>query len=158
MMEGDYQQRSLEQLLSADLLLLGRKTYEGFARIWRDMNGDKVGFKDPINAMPKVVVSRSLKEPLTWNAKLLKGEFAARVAALKQEPDRNIVVYGCGGAAHNLWQRGLVDELRLWTHPVVLGKGERPFHSDEPVKMQLASSATFSSGVTLMCFKPPALR
>lgn len=72
---------------------------------------------------------RPLKEPLTWNAKLLKGDFAESV-----------------------------DELRLWTHPVVFGKGERPFHSEEPVKMQLAGSTTFSSGVTLMCFKPPVSR
>jgi len=104
------------------------------------------------------VASRSLKEPLTWNAKLLKGDFAESVAALKKEPGRNIVMYGCGEAAHSLWKRGLVDELRLWTHPVVFGKGHRPFHSEEPVKMQLAGSTTFSSGVTLMCFKPPISR
>jgi dihydrofolate reductase len=104
MMEGDHQQHSLEHLLAADLLVLGRKTYEGLASVWPDMKGDSVGFKDPVNA--------------------------------------------------HLWKRGLVDELRLWTHPVVFGKGQRPFHSDEPVKMQLAGSTTFSSGVTLMCFKP----
>jgi dihydrofolate reductase len=158
MMEGDHQQHSLEQLLAADLLVLGRKTYEGLASVWPDMKGDNVGFKDPVNAMPKVVASRSLKVPLTWNATLLKGEFAESVAALKQQSGRNMVMYGCGQAAHHLWKRGLVDELRLWTHPVVFGKGQRPFHSDEPVNMQLAGSTTFSSGVTLLCFKPSVSR
>jgi dihydrofolate reductase len=158
MMEGDHQQHSLQQLLAADLLVLGRKTYEAFVRVWPDMKGDNVGFKDPINAIPKVVASRSLQEPLSWNAKLLKGDFADSVAALKKEPGRTMVMYGCGQAAAHLWRRGLVDELRLWTHPVVFGKGQRPFHSEEPVKMQLAGSMTFSSGITLMCFKPPASR
>jgi len=156
MMEGDHQQHSLEQLLAADLLVLGRKTYEGFVKVWPDMKGDTVGFKGPINAMPKVVASRSLKEPLTWNAKLIKGDLAETVAVLKKEPGRNMVMYGCGEAALYLWRHGLVDELRAWTHPVVLGKGQRLFHTDEPVKMQLAGSTTFSSGVTLMCFKPPS--
>jgi len=158
LMEGDHQQHSLQQLLAADLLVLGRKTYEGLARVWPDMKGDNIGFKDPVNAMPKVVASRSLKEPLTWNAKLLKGDFGESVAALKKEPGRNMVMYGCGQAAHHLWKRGLVDELRLWAHPVVFGQGQRPFHTEEPVKMQLAGSMTFSSGVTLMCFKPPGGR
>ena len=115
-------------------------------------------WQDPVNAIPKVVASRSLKEPLTWNAKLLKGDFAESVAALKKEPGRNLVMYGCGEAAHHLWKRGLVDELRCWTHPVVFGTGERLFHSKDPVKMQLAGSTTFSSGITLMCFKPPVSR
>jgi dihydrofolate reductase len=105
-----------------------------------------------------VVASRSLKEPLTWNAKPLKGDFAESVAALKKEPGRNMVMYGRGEAARHLWKRGLVDELRLWMHPVVFGKGQRPFHGEEPVKMQLVGSTTFSSGITLMCFKPPTSR
>jgi dihydrofolate reductase len=154
MMEGDHQHHSLEQLLAADLLVLGRKTYQALASVWPEMKGDNVGFKDPVNAIPKVVASRSLKEPLEWNAKLLKGDFAESVADLKGQPGRQILMYGCGQAAHYLWKRGLVDELRLWTHPVVFGKGQRPFHTDELVKMQLAGSTTFSSGVTLMCFKP----
>jgi dihydrofolate reductase len=158
MMEGDHQHHSLEQLLAADLLVLGRKTYEGLASVWPDMKGDNIGFKDPVNAIPKIVASRSLKEPLTWNAKLLKGDFAESVAAIKKERGRNLVMYGCGEAAYYLWKRGLVDEVRCWTHPVVFGKGKRPFHTDERVKMQLAGSTTFSSGVTLMCFKPPASR
>lgn len=158
LMAGDHQQRSLEQLLAADLLVLGRKTYEGLARVWPEMKGDDIGFKGPVNAIPKVVASRSLKGPLTWNARLLQGDFAESVAALKNEPGRNMVMYGCGEAAHHLWRRGLVDELRLWAHPVVLGRGERPFHTEEPVNMQLASSTAFSSGVTLMCFKPSPRR
>jgi dihydrofolate reductase len=107
--------------------VFGRKTYEGLACIWPNMKGDDVGFKGPVNAISKVVASRSLKEPLTWNAKLLKGDFAEGVAAFKNEPGRNIIMYGCGEAAYHLWRRSLVDEIRLWKHPVVFGKGGGPW-------------------------------
>ena len=104
--------------------MLGRLTYEGLSTVWPGMS-DPYGFADRINSMPKYVASRTLDPPLRWNASLIEGDPAGRVAELKQELTGNLLIFGCGELAYHLARHGLVDEIRLGLHPVVWGDGVR---------------------------------
>ena len=147
---------SLDMLRSADAMVLGRHTYEGLSRIWPQMH-DPFGFADRVNSMPKYVASRTLSGPLEWNATLLEGDIADRVAELKEAHPGNLLSYGCGELASSLIRsgRGLVDEVQLWVHPVAFGPGVRPFWAgDTPISLRLISATTFSSGVVLLNYQP----
>jgi dihydrofolate reductase len=119
---------------------------------------DPNGFADRMNSIPKYVASRTLEEPLTWNANLIKGDLVESVSRLKREPGGNLLMYGCGGLARDLTRHGLVDEIRFFVHPVVFGGGERPFHAGEPVPLQLIGTTTFRSGISLFCYQPEPAR
>jgi dihydrofolate reductase len=142
-----------DQLFTSDALIMGRVTYESFATAWSDRAGADA-FADRINALPKYVASRTLKEPLTWNSNLLKGDIAEEVAKLKQEPGQDILQYGSGELTHTLLQHGLVDEYRLIIFPVMVGKGRRVFENVPLTRMKLLETKTFSSGVVASHYKP----
>jgi dihydrofolate reductase len=142
----------LEQLRAADALLLGRETYEFLSEFWPPVEGP---YADLINPIPKHVASRTLEEPLAWNARLLGPDAADAVAALKAQIPGQLLSYGCGELANDLARRGLVDEVRLWLHPVVWGAGVRAFHAGElPVRMRLIGVRTFPSDVVQLCYQP----
>jgi dihydrofolate reductase len=122
--EGD--KFKVDEALAADALLLGRKTYEGFAEAWPSRT-DEAGFADKMNTMPKFVVSTTLDEPEWNNSTVIKGDVAAEVSRLKQDPDQDLLVYGSGELLGALLQHDLVDELRLMVFPVILGSGKRLF-------------------------------
>jgi dihydrofolate reductase len=122
--EGD--KFKLDEALAADALLLGRKTYEGFAEAWPSRT-DEVGFAEKMNTMPKYVVSTTMNEAGWNNSTVIKGDVAKEVARLKQEPGGNILVYGSGELVKTLMEHDLVDELVLMVFPVVLGTGKRLF-------------------------------
>jgi dihydrofolate reductase len=151
--EGGHDQAGIDRLAEAGAMLLGRKTYEGLAAYWPAQVGP---WADVLNPMPKVVASRTLSEPLEWNSRLLDGELGEAVPRLKAELDGDVIVSGCGELARNLLADGLVDELRLWMHPVVWGDGARPFQG-ERVRIRLLESTTFDSGVTLLRYQPVAI-
>jgi dihydrofolate reductase len=148
--EGGHDQAGRDQFQEGGAMLLGRKTYEGLAGYWPTQEGP---WADRINPLPKFVASRTLQEPLEWNAKLLEGDIAQAVPRLKEELDGDLVVSGCGEFARDLLAQGLVDELRFWVHPALWGQGERPFGGD-PVRMKLLDSKAFDSGVTLLSYEP----
>ena len=151
---GEPEAYSHDQLMSADAMLLGRKTYQGLANVWPGMT-DPRGFADRVNSMPKFVVSNTLEEPLEWNATLLKGDLAESVSRLKREPGGgNLLMYGIGPLALELARLGLVDEIRLFVHPVVLGDGARPFHSQGTLNLRTVSTTSYRNGVTLCCYQP----
>ena len=108
-------------LLSCDALLMGRRTYDGFAPVWPTRSGDPCS--DHINAMPKYVVSTTLKDPDWTNAHVIDGDVVAELTRLKQGPGKNIVQYGFGAVSRLLLEHGLLDELRLWVHPLIVGTG-----------------------------------
>jgi dihydrofolate reductase len=109
-------------LKGSDGLILGRKTYEIFAAIWPPLSGE-LPYINKMNSMAKFVASRTLTE-LNWeNSHLLAGDVGESVAALKQQPGQDLVLYGCHDLMHTLLERDLVDEFRLLVHPVLLGKG-----------------------------------
>jgi dihydrofolate reductase len=120
-----------EELFAAGALLPGRATYQHFAAAWPSITDDD-GFADRMNSLPKFVASTTLQAPLAWNATLLKGDVAEAVAELKREPDQNILVQGSGELAQTLTRHSLIDEYRLWVHPVVVGSGRRLFRDESP--------------------------
>ena len=110
--------------MASDALLLGRTTYEGFARAWPSREGE---FADKFNTMPKYVVSTTLEEPLEWNnSTLIESNVAEEVAGLKQRGG-DILLNGSVRLAQTLMEQGLIDEYRLMVFPVVLGSGKRLF-------------------------------
>jgi dihydrofolate reductase len=143
-----------DELFASDALLLGRVTYEGFAKAWPTMK-DEGGFADRMNSIPKYVVSTTLKE-LEWNnSHLIKGNIAEEVARLKQQHGQDILVAGSGELIHTLMQYGLIDEYKLMVHPVVLGSGKRLFKDgNDKTVLKLVDTKTFSSGIVVLSYQP----
>ena len=116
----------LDELMAADAQLLGRRTYEGFAKAWPTVEGTGA-FGEKMNAMPKYVVSSTLTDP-TWNNTTVIG--LDDVPGLKEQYDGDVLVAGSAQLVRGLLERGLVDELRLMVFPTALGAGLRLFADD----------------------------
>ncbi len=143
----------LDELSASDALLLGRKTYEIFAGYWPKAK-DVVGFADKMNNLTKHVVSTTLKKVDWNNSRLIKTNVPEEVGRLKQQPGKDILVYGSEKLVNTLLRHDLVDELRLMVHPVVLGSGRRLFddHAETLKPLKLAESKTFPSGIVLLSY------
>lgn len=143
----------MKETMDSEALLLGRKTYEGFAAAWPQRGGD---FADKFNSMPKYVASTTLSEPLEWsNSTLLQGDVPEAIRKLKEEEGGPIVVHGSATLVHTLLENDLVDELRLLVFPVTLGSGIRVFPETEAKRtLKLVDAQTFSSGVQALTYEP----
>ena len=143
------------QMATADTMLLGRRTYEGFASSWGHRSSD-VPFADVINGMPKLVVSNTMTSADWRNSTLLRGDdLATTLGEIKAGPGADISVPGSITLVRSLLALGLLDELRLMVHPVVVGKGLRLFDgSTGQVPLALQSSETFDSGVVYSTYTP----
>ena len=149
----EQEQFKLEETLDADVLLLGRVTYEGFSEAWPGRGGP---FADKMNEMRKVVVSTTLEKP-EWNNTTVITDVARDVPALKEEDGGPILVAGSRTLAQSLMEHRLVDEYRLLVFPVVLGSGRRLFaETPDKTPLELVDSRTFSSGVTAQTYRVPA--
>jgi dihydrofolate reductase len=143
-----------EQLFASDALLLGRVTFEGFAAAWPSMEEAEGEFAVRMNALPKFVASRSLKEPLAWNGRLLKGNLAEEVANLKEQPGQDLLIYGSGQLVDELHQHGLIDEYRLMVFPVTLGTGKRLFQAGGDKRdLKLSETKVTSTGVAILTYQ-----
>jgi dihydrofolate reductase len=151
-LEGEGERYKFDQLLAVDAFLLGRKVYEGLAGVWPTITDD-TGFVDRVNGIPKYVASRTLEEPLEWNASLIKGELADSVTSLKAKHRGNLISFGCGELAYELAKQGLADEIHFWVNPAVWGSGDRAFHGRR-VRMQQIATTAFDSGVVLLAYRP----
>ena len=150
--EGD--KFKLDETLSSEALLLGRKTYEGFAAAWPSRT-DEVGFADKFNSMPKYVVSSTLENPEWNNTTVLKGDPVEEVSKLRQRPGGDIVVHGSAQLVQTLLEHDLVDELRLMIYPVVLGTGKRLFgETSDKRRLRLTDSKTVGDGITICIYEP----
>ena len=153
-----------DELAASDALLLGRVTYEGFAAAWPNMMEQYSGprraelgeYTDMMNGYPKYVVSTTLEEPLEWNnSTLIKGNVAEEVSRLKQQPGKDILVFGSGDLVNTLMHHDLIDEYRLMVFPVVVGSGKRLFGDDiEKRILRLIETKTFGSGVVVLYYRP----
>jgi dihydrofolate reductase len=140
-----------ELLTAADVLLLGRETYEGFAAAWPQRSGD--AYSDRINRMPKLVASRTLREA-TWNATIIEGDVAEAVAELKGRPGADILKFGTGALDRTLLEHRLIDELHLWVFPVIAGAGRRLLEGVETTHLELVRTTTFGSGIVVHVCAP----
>jgi dihydrofolate reductase len=153
----DGNQFKLEELQAADVQLLGRVTYEGFAAAWPAMEETTGDFGKKMNAMPKVVVSTTLTEPAWKNTTVISGDVPAEVAKLKARYDRDVLVAGSATLVGTLSQHGLVDEYRLMVHPVVLGSGKRLFgDGTASTDLSLAGMRKVGPDVLLLTYRPAA--
>jgi dihydrofolate reductase len=148
--EGD--KFKLEEVMASDALLLGRRTYEGFAEAWPSRSGE---FADKFNSMPKHVVSGTLTDPEWNNTTVLDpGDLADEVAKLR-DLERDVLVNGSVQLVRALLAGGLVDELRLMVFPTLLGAGKRLFGDDsDQVSLRLTESRP--AGETLIVIYAPA--
>jgi dihydrofolate reductase len=142
------------ELVASDAQLLGRVTYEGFAKAWPTMEGTGE-FGEKMNSMPKYVVTSTLEE-LEWeNSSVLRGDVAEEVQGLKAGEGGPILVAGSRTLAQELLRLGLVDELRLMVFPVVLGSGDRLFpESPEKLPLALTDTQAFATGVQVNTYRP----
>ena len=134
-------------------LLLGRRTYDDVLRSWNEQPDNP--FAEPLNAMAKHVASRDPSTPLPWpNSELLVGDVPTAVAELKAGPGGNLVTMGSGALIHSLLPHGLVDELMLMIHPLVLGCGLRLFpDGGTTTALELTDSQTTATGVVLATYR-----
>jgi dihydrofolate reductase len=139
------------EALRTAALLLGRRSDEWFAARWASKPGE---WADRLNSLPKYVVSSTLQEPKWSNSTVLRGDVVSQVTKLKQELDGDIVVYASYQLGRTLIEHDLVDELRLFVFPVVLGAGEHLFSETSDKKpVRLVGSRTVGDGLALLTYE-----
>ena len=150
--EGD--KFKLDEVMASEALLLGRVTYEGFAKAWPSRSGD---FADKFNGMPKYVVSTTLKDPEWNNSTVIGGDVAESVAELKRDVGGDILVNGSVQLVQTLMEHDLVDEYRLMVFPTVLGAGKRLFSdTSEAAALRLVDAKP--AGETLILIYEPSAK
>ena len=142
-----------KMLWDADALLLGRKTYEGFAEAWPPRAGDD--FADRMNELPKYVASSSLADAdMTWNATLLEGDTVDAIRKLKNEDGGTLLKYGTGELDKTLLANDLVDEFHFWYFPVLAGAGQHLIDGIAMTHLELLDTSTFKSGIVVHVLGP----
>jgi dihydrofolate reductase/predicted SnoaL-like aldol condensation-catalyzing enzyme len=155
--DAEFQAFALAQLDSAGLLLFGRVTYELMAGFWPSAAAAR---DDPLtaaamNRLPKLVFSRTLKTAGWQNTRLVKENILEEVRRLKEQPGKDIYIFGSSDLSVTLIQHGLIDEFRLLVNPLALGAGTTLFHGlQEPLHLQLLKTQTFRNGNVLLVYQP----
>ena len=143
-------------LFGCDAVLMGRRTYDGFAPVWMTRSGDP--YSDRINSMTKYVVSHTLRDPEWANTTVLAGaDIADQLAALKQQDGQDIVQYGIGPVTRVLLEHDLLDELRLWVHPLLLGHGQPDdllFRPGRTTHWDVADTTVLNTGIVIITYRP----
>jgi dihydrofolate reductase len=150
-----------QQLSRADTIVLGRVTYCAMARFWMSRSSDlnlpreDLAFADMMNRYNKIVFTKTMERTCWPNSVIKNGTLRKEITRLKEQPGKDLIVYGSGKLVNALIQLNLVDEYTLWVHPVILGKGKTLFsRSSRMMALDLVNTETFSSGVVKMDFRP----
>jgi len=143
-------------MAASDAMLMGRVLYEQWAAFWPNQDPDENPVAASMNGVRKYVVSTTLEEPLEWqNSTLIGDNVAEEISKLKEQPGKDISISGSPTLVRSLLQDGLLDELRLMLHPIVVGSGKRLFEDGSDQKaLQLVDSKTFSTGVLYLTYRP----
>lgn len=143
-----------ELLLACDAVLMGRRTYDVFAPAWSARGGDPLS--DHMNTIRKYVISTTLTDAQWTNTQVISRDVLAEVTRLKQAPGKDIVQYGYGPVSRLLLEHDLLDELRLWVHPLIVGSGspnDLLFGSSPAVGFELADVTTLSDGIVILSYR-----
>ena len=142
-----------ELLLSCELQIMGRRTYEGFAAVWPGRSGDP--YSDHINAMRKLVFSSQVADPDWENTIVTAEDPVETVRKIKAEDGGDIVQYGFGHLAHQLMAAGLIDELRLWVHPFFVGHGGPDallYRDTATTSLTLGDTTALDNGIVILTY------
>jgi dihydrofolate reductase len=143
-------------MAASEAMLMGRVLYEEWAAFWPKQDPDENPVAARMNGVRKYVVSTTLEEPLEWeNSTLIGDNVAEEISRIKEQPGNDISISGSPTLVRSLLQDGLLDELRLMLHPIVVGSGKRLFEDGVDQKvLQLVDSETFSTGVLYLTYQP----
>ena len=134
--------------------LLGRRTYDIWARYWPTVTDESDQIARALNTLPKYVASATLEEP-AWKGTTVLRDVPGEVARLRREPGQPLLLMGSSVLAQSLMAHGLVDEYQLWVHPVVLGGGKKLFRDGGPaISLRLADSTTTAAGLVILTYQP----
>ena len=156
--DDEMNEANAKGMATSDALLMGRNTYEGMVAFWPNQPGG-TPMVDYINSVRKFVVSTTLEDDLEWNNSSLigsQGNVTEEIAELKRQQGKAITILGSGALVRSLLREGLLDELRLMVHPVVLGSGKRLFDDGERESLELVDATAFGSGVVSLVYRPSA--
>ena len=146
-----YIRDGLGQALSCGALLMGRTTYEDFAKIWPRRTDP---WADRINAMPKYVFSSTLEKAEWNNSTILRGDVIAEVTRLKQQEGQDLLIYGHGLLGETLLKHHLLDVLDLSIYPLILGQGEQFFRQGANTTLRLVTAKSFAKGMVKLTYEP----
>ncbi len=153
--DGEAAAYAHEQLLASDALVMGRRTYETLAEAW-SATPDDTGLAARLNTMPKYVVSSTLDRADWRNTTIISGDLPTEVSKLLWDGQK-LLMYGFGPVAQTLMQHDLLDELRIWLHPVLVGNGnlrDLLFRDGSTAKLRLLRTRTFGSGLVVLAYQP----
>jgi dihydrofolate reductase len=148
-----------ENASGGGVLLLGRVTYDLMASFWPTPQAMQTlpAVARGMNSMPKVVVSRTVREPTWSNTTVVNGDLPASVRRLKQQSGPDIAILGSGSIVSQLAQAGLIDEFQIVLHPIALGSGRTLFEGvKDTIRLKRTTSRTFGNGNVLACYEPMA--
>ena len=157
LVDAEFNEFANDFLKSVDTLLFGRVTYEGMASYWPT---EMAVHDDPtiarlMNSLAKVVVSTTLKKVEWNNTRLIRENVIEEISRLKQQPGKDIAIFGSSDLAVSLIQAGLIDEIRIFINPVILGGGKPLFKGiKNRLKLKLLSTKVFQSGNVLLSYQP----
>jgi dihydrofolate reductase len=155
--DDEFFEFSISQLDDIDTLVFGRATYEGMAGYWPTPAGleDNPDIAERMNTIDKVVFSTTLEKADWQNTTHVKGDAAKAISELKQKPGKYLAIFGSPDLTASLLEQGLVDELRVMVHPILLGAGKSLFRTLEGrVPLELQQTTTFHSGNVLLTYRP----
>jgi dihydrofolate reductase len=141
-------------LHACDALIMGRRTYNTFAAVWPTRAGDS--FSDRINAMRKFVVSTTMGNPTWQNTTVIRENLIEALRTMKQQPGRDILQYGLGRVSFAMLEHRLIDEVRLWIHPLILGRRGPSlphFVGCPPVRLHLCETRVLANGISVMSYR-----
>ena len=155
--DEEFNEFAVEQLSTIGVILFGRVTYQGMASFWPTPFAIK---SDPVvaelmNSFPKVVISRTLNKAEWNNTRLITDHVAEEVTRLKQQPGKDLAIFGSANLTATLMHLGLLDELRIMVNPVILGQGTPLFKGvTEKVDLKLINTRVFRNGYVLLYYQP----
>jgi dihydrofolate reductase len=159
--DDEFLEFSVQQLRDIGVLVFGRRTYEGMAEYWPTPMAQEStpAVADLMNSLPKVVFSTTLTSADWTNSTLARGDIADTIDDLKAKNDKDIAVFGSAHLTAAMLERGLIDELRVMVHPILLGAGRSLLGSlSGRVKLELLRTTVFHSGNVLLTYRPAAER